>query len=85
MLTNALQIAPALMLAFLLCGCAGSPIDNEKQGRVEFEAAYRSCQYASGTKIRTCDHVMETDVSSDNSSGYIEVGLGSGTTSRHRP
>jgi|PersoiStandDraft_1058852.scaffolds.fasta_scaffold50666_1 hypothetical protein len=82
MFTNALRVAPALMLALLVCGCAGSPIDNEKRARLDYGAAYSSCKSANKTDMRACDMVMETDVRSNNSSGYVEVGLNSGTTSR---
>jgi len=82
MFTNTLRVAPALILALLVCGCAGSPIDNEKQARLDYEAAYRSCKSPNGTNMRACDVVMETDVRSNNSSGHLEVGLDGGTTSR---
>jgi hypothetical protein len=82
MFTNALRVAPALMLALFVCGCAGSPIDNEKQARLDYEAAYSSCKYANKTDVRACDLVTETDVRSNNSSGYVEVGLNSGGTIR---
>jgi len=82
MFATALRVTPVLMLALLVCGCAASPVDNEKQARTDFEAAYRSCKSANGTNMRACDLVMETDVRSNNSSGYVEVGLNSGTTSR---
>ena len=78
MLTNVLRIAPALMLALLVCGCAGSPIDNEKQVSLE----YSSCKSARKTNLRSCDQLMETDVRSNNASGYIEVGLNGGGKSR---
>jgi hypothetical protein len=78
MITIVLRVAPALMLALLVCGCAGSLVDNEKQVSLE----YSSCKSASKTNLRSCDQFMETDVGSNNSSGYIEVGVNGGSTSR---
>jgi len=82
MLANALRVAPALMLAFLVCGCARSPIDNETQARLDYEAAYSSCKSATKTDMRACDLVTETDARSNNSSGYLEIGLSGNTTGR---
>lgn len=70
MVTSALRVAPALILTLLICGCAASSSDNRKQVSLE----YNSCQTASKPSLQSCDQRVEMDVSSDNTSGYIEVG-----------
>jgi hypothetical protein len=81
-LANSLRVIPALLLAFLVCGCARLLIDNETQARVDYEAAYSLCKSATKTDMRACDLVMKTDSRSNNSSGYLEIGLSSDTTDR---
>ena len=78
MFTNALHVAPALMLTLLVCGCAASSSDNRKQVSLE----YSSCQTAGKPSLQSCDQRVEMDVSPASTSGYIEIGRTGSSVSR---
>lgn len=78
MFTSSLQVAAALMLTLLVCGCAGSSSANRKQVSLQ----YSSCQSAGKPSLQSCDQLMEMDVSPNNASGYIEVGRTGSSVSR---
>ncbi len=67
MSNHPVRYCAALFCAVSLGGCAGSPIANEKNARLNYEQSvdeYRACLRTNETNVRACDGkrlLMETE------------------------